>query len=92
MEEQKCLAAYKPTKVRAIFGSGMRAFFAILSLLLCPFETRADELPVIKDSEAIHCVGKNVEVHMERDESLQKQIKATFRAYRSIPSNTASIR
>jgi DNA/RNA endonuclease YhcR with UshA esterase domain len=40
----------------------MRAFFAILSLLLCPFETRADELPVIKDSEAIQYVGKNVEV------------------------------
>jgi DNA/RNA endonuclease YhcR with UshA esterase domain len=40
----------------------MRAFFAILSLLLCPFETRADELPVIQDSEAIHYVGKNVEV------------------------------
>ena len=30
----------------------MRAFFAILGLVLCLFETRADELPVIKDSEA----------------------------------------
>ena len=51
----------------------MRAFFAILtrllqlskiglSLLLYPIETLADELPVIKDSEAIHYVGKNVEV------------------------------
>jgi DNA/RNA endonuclease YhcR with UshA esterase domain len=40
----------------------MPAFFAILGLLLCLFETRADELPVIKDSEAIHNVGKKVEV------------------------------
>ena len=40
----------------------MRAFFAILGLLLCLIATRADELPVIKDSEAIHYVGKNVEV------------------------------
>jgi hypothetical protein len=40
----------------------MRPFFAILGLLLFLIETRADELPVIKDSEAIHYVGKNVEV------------------------------
>jgi DNA/RNA endonuclease YhcR with UshA esterase domain len=40
----------------------MRLLFAILGLLLCLIETRADELPVIKDSEAIHYVGKNVEV------------------------------
>ncbi|HTD17194.1 MAG TPA: hypothetical protein VK673_18565 [Chthoniobacterales bacterium] len=40
----------------------MPPLFAILSLLLCLIATRADELPVIKDSEAIHYVGKNVEV------------------------------
>jgi hypothetical protein len=50
------------SKFEAIFGSGMRAFFAILGLLLCLIETRADELPVIKDSEAVHYVGKNVEL------------------------------
>ena len=31
----------------------MRTLFAILGLLLCLIATRADELPVIKDSEAI---------------------------------------
>ena len=40
----------------------MPAFFAILGPLLSLLETRADELPVIKDSEAIHNIGKNVEV------------------------------
>jgi len=40
----------------------MSAIFAILGLLLCLIATRADELPVIKDSEAIQYVGKNVEV------------------------------
>ena len=40
----------------------MRPLFAILSLLLCLTAARADELPVIKDSEAIHYIGKNVEV------------------------------
>jgi DNA/RNA endonuclease YhcR with UshA esterase domain len=40
----------------------MRAFSAILGLLLCLVATRAEELPVIKDSEAIQYVGKNVEV------------------------------
>ena len=40
----------------------MRAFSAILSLLLCLIATRADQLPVIKDSEAIRYVGRNVEV------------------------------
>ena len=40
----------------------MPTFFAILGLLLCVFETRANELPVIKDSEAIRNIGKNVEV------------------------------
>jgi hypothetical protein len=40
----------------------MRPLFAILGLLLCLIATRADELPVIKDSEAIHYISKNVEV------------------------------
>ena len=40
----------------------MRPFFAILGLLLCCIPAQADELPVIKDSEAVQYVGKNVEV------------------------------
>jgi DNA/RNA endonuclease YhcR with UshA esterase domain len=40
----------------------MRSLFAIFSLLLSLLVTRADDLPVIKDSEAIQYVGKNVEV------------------------------
>ena len=45
-----------------LFGSGMRPLFVILSLLLCLIATRADQVPVIQDSEAIHYIGKNVEV------------------------------
>ena len=40
----------------------MRPFFAIICLLLCVTAIRAAELPVIKDSEAVQYVGKNVEV------------------------------
>ena len=40
----------------------MRALFAVLGLLFLLIATRADELPVIKDSEAVQYVGKNVEV------------------------------
>jgi DNA/RNA endonuclease YhcR with UshA esterase domain len=40
----------------------MRPFVAILGLLLCFIPAQADELPVIKDSEAVQYVGKNVEV------------------------------
>jgi len=40
----------------------MRAFSAILGLLVCLIAARAEELPVIKDSEAIQYVGKSVEV------------------------------
>ena len=40
----------------------MRPLLAIFSLLLCLVAARADELPVIKDSEAVQYVGKNVEV------------------------------
>ena len=47
---------------KAIVGSDMRPFFAILGLLLCFVPGQADELPVIKDSEALQYVGKNVEV------------------------------
>jgi DNA/RNA endonuclease YhcR with UshA esterase domain len=39
----------------------MRLLFPFL-YLLCLIATRADELPIIKDSEAVHYVGKNVEV------------------------------
>ena len=40
----------------------MHPLFAILGLLLYLTPSRADELPVIKDSEAVEYVGKNVEV------------------------------
>src|ERR1700693_5312947 len=40
----------------------MRPLFAMLGLLLCLIAARADELPVIKDSEAAQYVGKKVEV------------------------------
>ena len=40
----------------------MRPLFAILGLLLCLIATQADDPPVIKDSEAVQYVGKNVEV------------------------------
>ena len=50
------------SKFEAIVGSDMRILFAILGLLLCLSPARADELPVIKDSEAVKYVGKNVEV------------------------------
>jgi hypothetical protein len=45
-----------------MFTRDMRIFFAIFGLLLCLIDTRACELPVIKDSEAVHYVGRNVEV------------------------------
>jgi DNA/RNA endonuclease YhcR with UshA esterase domain len=51
-----------PSKFAGIFDSGMRALFAIVGLLLCLIATRADEQPVIKDSEAVHYVGRYVEV------------------------------
>ena len=40
----------------------MRPLLAIFILLLCLFAVHADELRVIKDSEAVQYVGKNVEV------------------------------
>jgi len=56
------LHAASLSKFEAIFDSDMRALFAILGLLLCLTGTRADELLVIKDSEAVQYVGRNVEV------------------------------
>jgi DNA/RNA endonuclease YhcR with UshA esterase domain len=44
------------------YGSIMHRLLAIFSFLLCLIAARADELPVIKDSEAVQYVGKNVEV------------------------------
>jgi RecJ-like exonuclease len=41
---------------------GARRLFAVLGLLLCAVMTRADEPIVIKDSDAIKYVGKQVEV------------------------------
>ena len=58
---QNALADRTPTKLEAIF-SFMRLLYSILALLICLFTTRADELPVIKDSEAVMYVGKTVEV------------------------------
>ena len=40
----------------------MLPLFPFLSLLLCLIVASADELPVIKDSQAVQYVGKNVEV------------------------------
>jgi hypothetical protein len=40
----------------------MQRLLAIFSLLLCLIAACADELPVIKDSEAVQYIGKNVEV------------------------------
>jgi RecJ-like exonuclease len=40
----------------------VRPLFAVLGLLLFLIAARADELPVIKDSETFQYVGKNVEV------------------------------
>jgi RecJ-like exonuclease len=48
--------------VVVLAASDMRPLIAILGLLLCFIATRADELPVIKDSEAAQYVGKTVEV------------------------------
>jgi hypothetical protein len=50
------------SKFEAIVGSDMPLLFAILGLLFCLIATRADDPLVIKDSEAVHYVGKNVEV------------------------------
>ena len=52
----------KPIQILSDIGSIMRPLLAVFSLLLCLIAARADELPVIKDSEAVQYLGKNVEV------------------------------
>jgi hypothetical protein len=52
----------KPIKILSDIGSIMRPLLAIFSLLLCLIAARADELPVINDSEAFQYVGKAIEV------------------------------
>ena len=47
---------------KAIVGSDMRPFFAILGLLLFLIAAKGGDPLVIKDSEAVRYVGKNVEV------------------------------
>jgi hypothetical protein len=42
---------------------GIRPLFVILILLLYAVVARGDKPTVIKDSEAIHYVGKEVEMH-----------------------------
>ena len=44
------------------YGSIMRPLLAIFSLLICLAATFADELPVIKDVDAVRYIGKKVEV------------------------------
>jgi DNA/RNA endonuclease YhcR with UshA esterase domain len=67
----------------------MRPFFATLGLLLCLIETRADELPVIKDSEAIHYVGKNVEVRGLVESVMTSPLGTTFINFgRKYPNQT----
>jgi hypothetical protein len=60
--EENVLALCRPIKFEAIFGADMRTLFAFLVLLFCLTPLRADDPPVIKDSEAVAYVGKNVEV------------------------------
>jgi hypothetical protein len=60
--QAKCSSVLQADQSSIRYGSIMRPLFAIFSLLLCLIATRADELPVIKDSEAVQYVGKNVEV------------------------------
>src|SRR5271165_6121520 len=43
-------------------ASEFEVIFSILGLMLSMIATRADDLPVINDSEAFQYVGKNVEV------------------------------
>src|ERR1700693_1732913 len=49
-------------KIRGYTRLAMRPLFPILSLLLCLIVSSADELPVIKDSDTLQYIGKNVEV------------------------------
>jgi len=45
-----------------VFSMGIRLFIAIFALLLCAIAVPANVPPVVKDSEAIRYVGKEVEV------------------------------
>jgi DNA/RNA endonuclease YhcR with UshA esterase domain len=49
-------------QTEAVLAFPMCRLSAIIGLLFCVIVTRADELPVIKDSDAVYYVGKNVEV------------------------------
>ena len=57
-QNEMYLRSVSPIKFEVILGSDMRTLFAILGLLLCLSPARADELPVIKDSEAVEYVGE----------------------------------
>ena len=45
-----------------VFAISIRPLFAVLALLLCVVAARADKPIVIKDSEAVQYVGREVEV------------------------------
>ena len=45
-----------------VFSMGIRLFIAIFALFLCAIAVPANVPPVVKDSEAIRYVGKEVEV------------------------------
>ena len=49
-------------QTEAVLAFPMCRLSAIIGLLCSLIVTRADELPVIKDSDAVYYVGKNVEV------------------------------
>ena len=57
-QDKLSLRTASRSKFEAIFGFDMRPLFSILSLLLCLIAAGANELPVIKDSEAAQYVGK----------------------------------
>jgi DNA/RNA endonuclease YhcR with UshA esterase domain len=60
--ERNLLQCGNRTKIEVISLSNMPPLFALLGLLLCLIAAGAEELLVIKDSEAVRYVGKQVEV------------------------------
>jgi hypothetical protein len=67
----------------------MRRLFAILGLLSCFVATRAEELPVIKDSEAVQYAGKNPEVRGFVVSVTTSPLGTTFMSFgREYPSQT----
>jgi hypothetical protein len=104
MAEQKFLQLTSRSKFEAIFGSDLCSLFAILGLLLCLIATRADELPEIKDSEAVHYVGVGKKRRSSRfgrlrhDQPTRERIyqfrtrypKQTFAGFISAGSNMAT--